>query len=112
MREGDPNGKETVYVAATPASPAAAELADYAGDYHSPELDVIFQFVVQGERLVLRRRKFSDRALHPTLADGFTDARAQFDFTRDEAGRIDGFALSTGRIRRLRFARLEPPANR
>ena len=49
--------------------------------------------------------------MEPTYADAFrvnasTVSTASFiEFTRDAAGKVDGFEVSTGRFRRLRFLR-------
>jgi hypothetical protein len=41
----------------------------------------------------------------PRAVDRFTAGNLQVTFTRDSAGRIDGFTASTGRTQRVRFDR-------
>jgi CubicO group peptidase (beta-lactamase class C family) len=105
----DPEGKEpTVVGTAVPAAaPTPAILAGYTGTYHSPELDVTYTLVLDNDTLTLRRRKFKDRPLHPTIADTFTDDYYHYAFARDAERQVTGFTISTGRIRHLRFDRRE-----
>jgi CubicO group peptidase (beta-lactamase class C family) len=102
----DERGVATVYHAAPAATPTPEQLAEYTGRYCSPELDIIYTLVIREDRLHVQRRKFVDQPLDPTTADGFATDRFQLDFTRDDSGCVDGFGLTTGRIRRLRFDRL------
>jgi len=89
----------------TPAvQPTAAELAEYAGTYTSPELDVRFTIEVQNDRLVLKRRHAPDQTLTPTFRDGFQGG-GSFVFTRNAAGAIDGFRFTQGRVRFVEFRR-------
>ena len=49
--------------------------------------------------------------MEPTYADAFrvrastVNSASFIKFTRDASGKVDGFEVSTGRIRRLRFVR-------
>jgi hypothetical protein len=43
--------------------------------------------------------------LAPAYKDAFTGV-ADVRFTRDEQGSVDGFLLTTGRVRNMHFARL------
>jgi CubicO group peptidase (beta-lactamase class C family) len=95
-----------VYLAVTQAAPSAEELAAYAGRYRSDELDVIYTVVIEAGKLVIQRRKHAPTTLEPAHADAF-NGTADVHFTRDAAGQIDGFLLTTGRVRNLRFARAE-----
>jgi len=97
------------YRAVPAASPTSAELEKYAGEYWSEELDVGYSFVVENGKLVLRRTKFEDDPLEPTIVDGFAATRSllatRFEFTRDAPGEIVGFAAYAGRARAITFAR-------
>lgn len=106
LRATDERAATTTYLAAPLAAPTPERLAEYAGTFRSPELFAAYTLAVRGDRRHLCRRKFPDQPLDPTIADGFLADRYQLDFSRDAAGRVDGFALSTGRARRLRFDRL------
>jgi hypothetical protein len=94
-----------------PAAPAldAAQLAAYAGDYFSPELEAVYRVVVAGDALVARHVRHGDIALEPLEDDTFTGDRWYFRrvaFTRAGGGEIDGFRVTGGRVRDLRFVRL------
>jgi hypothetical protein len=92
----------TVYTKIEEVKPDAAKLAEYAGTYTSPELDVTYQMVVQNGALVIKRHMQSDLTLAPTFADGFSNF-GYWVFTRDGSGKVNGVLLSQGRIRRVRF---------
>jgi len=91
------------------APPAtAAQLAQFAGDYYSPELGTTYTLVVQAGRLVAQHRRHDDISLTELDGDLFTGNRWFFQtvqFTRDSEKRITGFRLSSGRARNLRFER-------
>jgi CubicO group peptidase (beta-lactamase class C family) len=106
FRITDERGTTTIYPAVPAAAPTPDQLAEYAGTYRSPELDVTYTLTLCDDRLSLQRRKFDDDALLPTIADGFAAEHYQLDCTRDAAGRVDGFTLTSGRVRRLRFDRI------
>ena len=61
------NGKPTIYPAITPVSYGAAQLAEFAGEYYSPELDVRYQTAIEDGRLVLHAGKWGDFKLSPRL---------------------------------------------
>ena len=84
------------------------QLAQYAGIYYSVELDVRYEIAPRDGSLVLMRRKFSDRELTASGEDLF-EAGNRLQFTRDATGRVDGFDLSTGRVRNLRFEKVDQP---
>ena len=81
------------------------ELAGYVGAYYSVELDVSYEIALNDGSLVVRRRKFDDREMNPAGDDLF-NAGQRYQFTRDDRGRVDGFELTTGRVRNLRFERV------
>jgi CubicO group peptidase (beta-lactamase class C family) len=81
-----------------------AELAAYAGSYYSPELDVTWWIALEGDGLVLRRRRFADVPLRPVAGDAFR-AQQTLRFTRDDAERVTGFTASGSRVLNLRFER-------
>ncbi len=87
----------------------AAGLASYAGRYRSEELGTDYIVVVENRGLVIKHRKLDDRRLRPTYVDGFNAGGRVLRFTRDDAGEIDGFRLSTGRVWGVRFDRVALP---
>lgn len=86
--------------------PSAAQLAEFAGDYYSVELDYTYRVVAKDGRLLLERRRLDDRVLEPTLRDSFAAPNVgDLRFERDATGRITGCLENTGRIRNLKFVR-------
>lgn len=107
-------GKPIRYEAVASPLPTAAEQNAYIGTYHSIELDSTYTVAVREDQLVLQRHKYGMSRLRPAFADGFTgdivpnaegEGGLDLVFTRDEKNRVDGFKLSTGRVRHLHFAR-------
>jgi CubicO group peptidase (beta-lactamase class C family) len=87
----------------TPAQPTAAQLAAYAGTYHSEELGATYTVTVRDSALVLGTRWANDVVVRPTYADAFAGPFV-VTFTR-RGGRVDGMTMSSGRVRRVRFTR-------
>ena len=92
-----------VYEKVEKANPGLDELEAYVGSYHSEELGTDYTFHVEDGNLVLRNRKIGKKELEPTYKDGFTFQGYGMTFTRIESGQVDGFTLSSGRVRRVQF---------
>lgn len=108
MIETMDGGAPATYLPA--AEPDAARLAEYEGSYYSAELGTAYVLRLRDGRLVAEHRRHPDTPLTPTLADRFSGDNWWFrrlHFTRDAAGRVDGFRLTGGRVRNLRFERLD-----
>lgn len=89
-----------------PARTSREQLAEFAGTYRSEELDVEWKIsVVRDSTLSLARRRAPETRLNAVYADGFVGGIGNVRFTRDASGRIDGFLLTSGRIRHIRFER-------
>jgi hypothetical protein len=85
------------------ADPDPDLLAEYEGNYFSPELGTGYLLILEGRRLIMRHRKLDDRNLRPTFVDGFNAGNRTLRFTRDSDGSISGFRMSSGRVRGVRF---------
>ena len=82
------------------------QLSEYTGTYYSEELDVNCTIVLRDTSLMVERRKFEPEELSPTESDTFSiSGRTKIHFTRSKQNKINGFTLSTGRIRNLHFVR-------
>ena len=90
---------------AEPYAPSAAALAEFAGTYRSEEIDPAYRLVVRDGTLRLERLKAAPATLAPLVTDTFTSPIGIIRFTRDSAGRVTGFVLDGGRIKRMKFAR-------
>ncbi|MEJ7811982.1 MAG: serine hydrolase domain-containing protein [Gemmatimonadaceae bacterium] len=107
MEERVEGARPVIYEPVPPASALApTALAAYAGAFRSEELGVEWTVAVRDTQLVLRRRKFEEQSLQPAFADAFISPQLGLvRFTRGDGGRITGFTLSAGRVRRMRFER-------
>ncbi len=99
---------ETVtYTRADTAALTPAKLAEYAGDYRSNEVDATHTWKVEKGQLVLYVNDRRLGVLEPTYKDGFARGSTVIDVMRDAKGRIAGFVLEAGRVRHLRFTRVQ-----
>ena len=90
------------------------DLAQYAGRYCSPELDLYWTIEAGDDHLLAQRRKYADSKLSPVFADAF-----RHDWTplmgypttylvvyeRNAHEHITGLRVSGTRVRNLRFVR-------
>jgi CubicO group peptidase (beta-lactamase class C family) len=99
--------------------PTVEQLADYAGRYHSPELDVSWTLVAGDRCLIARRRKYVESTMTPVFVDGFRDdwqpimgypTTYLVVFQRDPEGALTGLRVSGSRVRHLAFERLDSSA--
>jgi hypothetical protein len=82
------------------------ELAAYAGDYYSEELDVAYPLRINESRLTFRAPQHEAQELTAMFGETFENPDyGAFEFERDETGAITGFTLQSGRVRNLYFAR-------
>jgi hypothetical protein len=95
-------------------SPAAEALAQCAGRYYSPELDLTWTLIAKDDHLVAQRHKYVDSQLTPVFVDAFGDDWGPLMgypttylvvFERDEQDLITGLRVSGTRVRHLRFVR-------
>ncbi len=116
LREGRPrrlsftsNRIARTYAAVASGSPSAGSLAEYAGDYYCPELDLTVPVAVRAGALSVAIANVPGLRADPTFADGFwLPGRSwHLTFTRDGAGKVTGFEATNalGRCRRVKFVR-------
>ena len=93
-------------------APTPERLAQYAGRYYSPELDIYWTIEAGDEHLVAKRRKYVDSQLTPVFTDAFSDdwtplmgypTTYLIVFERDSQGKITGLRVSGTRVRNLQF---------
>jgi CubicO group peptidase (beta-lactamase class C family) len=93
-----------------PASPE--ELRAFVGTYWSPELETLYRVRLDGDHLVLGHQRHPAIRLDPRGEDAF-EGQMWFmravRFQRDDEGRVEGFRVTGGRVRNLRFVRVEDP---
>jgi len=89
--------------------PSAAELAAFAGTYHSEELGTDYRLAVEGDSLAFHHRKLPSARLMPMFRDAFFFDGELMVFSRDASGAVTGFTISDGRVWNVRFRREATP---
>jgi CubicO group peptidase (beta-lactamase class C family) len=85
-----------------------AQLAEYAGDYYSPDVEITVQLVVEDGRLFALRRPSDRLGFTPQSRDEFNaQSFGSVTFYRDASGRITQFGIRQGRVYDLRFDRVQ-----
>jgi len=96
-----------LYRKMTPFAPRSAQLAAFAGRYRSAELDTELDLVAGDSTLVLKERRPGTSVLRPVYTDAFRGGIGVMEFSRDANGRVTGFIVNAGRVRGLRFDRVD-----
>jgi CubicO group peptidase (beta-lactamase class C family) len=96
---------------ATTAAPlfslSPAQMAEYAGDYYSEELQVTYRVRIERDKLFIRYRQVIDGELAPSSKDYFKIyGVVVIQFTRDDQNRISGFIPQNGGAKNIRFTKL------
>jgi hypothetical protein len=88
-RERVSGGEVMTFAPVETAAPTAEQLAEYPGAYDSDELTVTYTVTACDGSLVLRRRKFPDSPLRPTITDQFiSEDRLQIASSRSPFARV------------------------
>jgi hypothetical protein len=100
-------GDTVTFVRADSVVLTPAQLAAYAGEYRSDEVEATHSWRIERGQLVLYIGDRRQGTLDPAYRDGFTRGGGTvIDVQRDARGRITGFVLQSGRVRNLRFTRV------
>jgi len=86
--------------------PSQVNLADYAGDYYSQELDVTYHFRLEDDILVVQIDKKATAVCSISGPDAISMYLGLARFRRGE-GKITGFELDSGRVKNLKFVRTD-----
>lgn len=87
-------------------APDKVVLGEFAGEYVSEELDVTYRIAASDSGLVIHAKRIDPVNLQPAWADAFsTSFGTIIEFTRT-GRKVDGFTISDGRVRGVRFARV------
>lgn len=100
------NGKELEGRKTVPVQLTVEQLAEYTGEYYSRELDTFYRIVLDEGRLKATHRKHDDFPLSVITPDYYSGTQWFFrtvHFTRDNTNSINGFLVTGGRVRNLRF---------
>jgi YD repeat-containing protein len=94
------------FVRHEPARAVPRALAAYGGSYASAELGgATYRVTATDSTLELRTRTSEPVVMRPAFGDTFETGGRVARFTRDSRGRVTGFTLSDGRMRRVAFRR-------
>jgi len=88
------------------AHPDEAQLAAYAGHYHSQELDLDVTLAVEKGRLVVHEKWGFAAPLQPLARDEFGAGGTAAVFRRDAAGKVSGYVMFGQRARGMQFDRI------
>ena len=86
----------------------SVDLAQFTGRFWSDELSTAYDLIVEEDQLIARHSRHSDIRLTPTKPDFFSGNQwyfGQLEFTRNDQGVIDGYKVSSGRVRNLVFTK-------
>ena len=83
---------------------SATELQFYQGDFYSEELDVKYSITVKDSVLQIKIPRHEEIEVSPFIKDIFADGFV-LRFIRNKKNIIEGFYLSTGRVRNLYFSK-------
>lgn len=84
--------------------------ADFTGDYFSQELGTVYTFVDSHDKLVVRHPRIADFNLTAVGKDKFSSDKTfcnRIEFVRDQQNKVTGCLLSAGRVRNIRFDKLD-----
>lgn len=90
--------------------PASVNLAELTGEYYSDELNTGYTFVIESGKLIARHFRTGDVILTPVKENIFGGDQwyfGQIEFVRDENKKITGCKVGGGRVRNLKFIRME-----
>ena len=81
------------------------KLKEYAGTYHSSELEISWSIDLVDGKLMVSRKRFEDKALEPSYLDGFyfthsdetTRVTYLLNFQQPKGGKVNQFTVSSGR---------------
>ena len=90
------SGKPDVFLPVKPPTDSPEALPEYAGTYHSDELDADHRISLKGNNLILQIGESFEAPLTAAYADFFTAMGGviNLSFTRDDTGKITGFVFN------------------
>ncbi|TVR61878.1 MAG: class A beta-lactamase-related serine hydrolase [Gemmatimonadales bacterium] len=94
-----------------PTTLPAEVLAQYEGSFYSPELDVVYRVRVEGDDLVVERPRQPEQTLSVVERDRFRSSQwgmNSVEFVRNGEDEVAEMLVSGGRVRNVRFHRVEP----
>jgi hypothetical protein len=108
LEESFDSGKPQNFQLVDPGPLTDAQLAEYAGDYVSGEIDPVYRMVVDNHTIYLTRLKHGPDGLRPAVKDVFVGDIGKITFTRDASQHINGFIFDGDRIENFHFTKRTP----
>jgi hypothetical protein len=90
--------------------PASVNLVELTGEYYSDELNTSYTFVIESGKLIARHFRTGDVNLTPVKENIFGGDQwyfGQMEIVRDENKTVTGCKVGAGRVRNLKFTRIE-----
>ena len=84
------------------ANELVPNLAEFTGEYHSPEVGAAYTIQIENDQLIVFRNKEKIKTLNPVSKDVFRNHAQGYQFTRTN-GKITGFLMQDRRVRNLQF---------
>ena len=84
---------------------STAQLQEYKGEFYSPELDTRYKISVNENELLVKNPRNDEMKFSPVIKDMFS-GNFIMTFSRDKAKKINGFFITTGRVRNLNFEKI------
>jgi CubicO group peptidase (beta-lactamase class C family) len=91
--------------------PSTVSLAEFTGDYYSPELNTTYTFVVESGKLIAKHFRTGNITLTPIKEDEFSGNKwyfGQVQIIRDNNNKVTGCKVGSGRVTNLKFDRVNP----
>jgi len=85
--------------------PTAAALKEFEGVFYSAELDTKYKITTNDSVLLLKIPRNENMIFSPYIKDMFT-GNFMIAFSRDKTSTINGFFITTGRVRNLYFEKM------
>jgi len=100
------SGQPSIFRSVEAATPTAAQLAEYAGEYYSAELGATHKLVMKDGRLMLRIGYDPEGApLEPTVKDEFRAGFLTLKFKRNAQNQVEAMSVGAGRVKNISFVR-------
>ena len=99
------DGSVTTLTAQTEWTPTAAELAEFAGTWHSDEARTTVNFIVEGDKAFIANHVAFKIPVRAIYKDAFVGQGFVAWATRDSSGKIDKLHVTASRLRDLPFTR-------
>jgi CubicO group peptidase (beta-lactamase class C family) len=105
VAEGNQNGDIRRFIRETEWKPSPAELAQFAGEWHSDEAQARFTIAVEGDKAFLVQRPLLRLQLRPLYKDHLSAQAYTLWITRDASGKVDKLHIGGSRMRDMPFER-------